>query len=167
MIVVVRPWKLPSATMIFARSAAHALHAVAPGAGDLDARLDGLGARVHRQHHVFAGERGERRRERPELVVVERAARERDAVELGLGRRDERRMPVAEVDGRVRGEAVEVAAALDVGDPGALGRRDDDRERVVVVRERASSTAMRVGGRAGGGRDVGRVVIGAAPGCST
>jgi hypothetical protein len=48
-IVVVRPWKLPSATMMRARPG-DALDAVAPGAGDLDAGLDGLGAGVHRQH---------------------------------------------------------------------------------------------------------------------
>ena len=36
--VVVRPWKLPAATMILARSVGHALDLVAPLAGDLDAR---------------------------------------------------------------------------------------------------------------------------------
>ena len=59
MIVVVRPWKLPAMTTMFAASGGHALHPVAPGARDLDGRLDGLGAGVHRQHHVLAAERGE------------------------------------------------------------------------------------------------------------
>ena len=67
----------------------HALHPVAPRAGDLDARLDGLGARVHRQHHVLAAERRELGDERAEPVVVEGAARERDAVELLARGRDE------------------------------------------------------------------------------
>src|SRR5690349_8900252 len=51
-----------------------ALHLVAPPAADLDGRLDGLGAGVHRQDEVLAGQAGERLRERPELVVVERPA---------------------------------------------------------------------------------------------
>ncbi len=65
----------------------HALHPVAPRARDLDAGLDGLGAGVHRQHHVLAAERGELGDERAEPVVVERAARERDALELLAARR--------------------------------------------------------------------------------
>ena len=55
-------------------------------------------------------------------------------------------MAVPEVHRRVGGEAVEVASPLDVGDPGALRGRDDDGQRVVVVRER------RVFDRDGGGR---------------
>ena len=37
------------------------LRAVTPLARELDRRLDGLGARVHRQRHVHAGERAELR----------------------------------------------------------------------------------------------------------
>ena len=97
-----------------------ALDAVAPRARDLDAGLDGLGAGVHRQHEVLAAQLGERRGEDAELVVVVRAARERQAVELLLRGGEDRRMPVAEVQRRVGGEQVEVALALDVGDPRAL-----------------------------------------------
>ena len=57
-------------------------HLVAPLAGHLDAALDGLGAGVHRQHHVLAAQLGERGANGAELVVVERAAGERDPVEL-------------------------------------------------------------------------------------
>ena len=69
-----------------------ALDAVAPRARDLDAGLDGLGAGVHRAAQVLAAELRERGGERAELVVVERAAGERQAVELLLRGRDERRM---------------------------------------------------------------------------
>ena len=86
-IVVVRPWKLPSQTMIVARPGRDALDLVAPLAGGLDRGLDRLGAGVHRQHAVLAAQRGEVARERPELVVGERAARERHAVELRRARR--------------------------------------------------------------------------------
>jgi hypothetical protein len=113
----------------------HALHAIAPRAGDLHRGLDRLGARIHGQHHVFAGERGERLGERAESVVVERAARECDAVELFLGGGDEHLIAVAEVHGRVGRKAVEVSLALDVRDPSAFTRRNHNGERVVVVRE--------------------------------
>ena len=150
-----------------ARLRGDALDPVAPGAGDLDAGLDGLGARVHRQHHVLAARASASAvDERAELVVVERAARERDAVELLARGRDEPRVAVPEVHRRVRGEAVEVAPAVDVGHPGAVARRDDDRQRVVVVGgvlvlerrwPRVATVVVAVG----------RGVIAAAPGCST
>ena len=44
------------------------------------------------------------------------------------------RVAVAEVERGVAGQQVEEAAAVDVGHPGALGVRDDHRQRVVVVR---------------------------------
>ena len=56
----------------------------------------------------------------------------RSSCSLGAG--DEARVPVPEVERRVAGEAVEVAAAVDVGDPGALAVGEHDRQRVVVVR---------------------------------
>ena len=112
-----------------------ALHAVAPGARDLDAGLDRFGAGVHRQHEVLAAQLGERRGEDAELVVVVRAARERQASELLLRGGEDRRMPVAEVQGGVGGEQVEVALALDVGHPRALALGDHDGQRVVVVRD--------------------------------
>ncbi len=110
-----------------------ALHPVAPRACHLDAGLDGLGAGVHRQDEVLAAEVGEGRREGAEAVVVVRAAGEGEAVELLLRGGEERRMPVAEVQGRVGREQIEVALALDVGHPRALAAGDDDRQRVVVV----------------------------------
>ena len=121
MIVVVRPWKLLCATMMLRLAGRHALDVGAPLAGDLDAALDGLGAAVHRQHHVLAAQLGQRRAERAEPVGVERAADQRDGVELGVRGGDDLGVAVAEVHRRVGGQAVQVAAALDVGDPGALG----------------------------------------------
>ena len=85
--------------------------------------LDGLGAGVHRQHHVLAAQLGELRAERAELVVVERAAGEGEPVELRLAAAISVRVAVAEVERRVAGQHVEVAVALDVGDPGAFGAR--------------------------------------------
>ena len=69
-----------------------------------------------------------------EAVVVERPAGEREPVQLRLGGGDERRVAVAEVERRVRAQAVEVAAALDVVHPASLAALDDHRQRVVVVR---------------------------------
>ena len=76
---------------------------------------------------------GELSGERPELVVAEGAACERDAIELVVRGGDELRMAVAEVQRRVGGERVEVAPAAVVADPAALGADDRDRQRVVVV----------------------------------
>ena len=90
---------------------------VAPLAGHLERGLDGLGARVHGQDHVHAAERGELLGERAEQVVVERAAGQREAVELRLGGGDEARVAVAEVQRAVAGEHVEVAATVDVRRP--------------------------------------------------
>ncbi len=111
----------------------HALDPVRPRARDLDAGLDRFGAGVHRKHEVLLAQPRERLGELREPVVVEGPAREREAPEL-LGRGgDESRMPVAEVEGRVGGQQVEVALALDIRHPRALGARDDDRKRVVVA----------------------------------
>ena len=114
-----------------------ALDLVPPLARHLDGRLDRLGAGVHRQHEVGAAQVGEFVAERPELVVQERPAGERDPVELVAGGRDQGRVPVAEVECGVPGQAVQVPPAVDVGDPGALGVGDDDRQRMVVVRREA------------------------------
>ena len=132
----------------------HALDLVAPPPRRLDRRLDGLGAGVHRQHELLAGERREVAAERAEPVAVEGAARQGEPVELAARRGDERRVQVAEVEGGVAGEGVEVAAALDVRDPGALGVGDDDGQRAVVARHpvlRQGDVLVRggAGGRAG------------------
>ena len=111
-----------------------ALDLVAPLAAHLDRGLDGLGAGVHRQDHVLAGELGERLRERPELVVVERAAGQRQPAELLAGDLDQARVAVPEVERGVAREAVEVALAVDVGHPRAVAGREHHGQRVVVVR---------------------------------
>ena len=41
---------------------------------------------------------------------------------------------MAEVQGRIAGQEVEVPLAVDIGHPGPFGLGDHDRERVVVVR---------------------------------
>ena len=76
--------------------------------------------------------------EGPELVVVEGTAGEREPLDLGVAAADQTRVAVSEVERRVGGEHVEVARPLDVGDPGALGLREDDGQRMVVV----SATAV-------------------------
>ena len=86
-----------------------ALDLVAPLAGDLDRGLDGLGAGVHRQHEVLAAQVAERGAEVGELVVDERAAGQRQPVELGVRGGDQRGVAVAEVERRVAGQQVEVA----------------------------------------------------------
>ena len=104
----------------------HALDLVAPLARRLDRRLDSLGAGVHRQHELLAGEGGQVAAEGAELVAVEGAARQGEPFELLPCRADEGRVQVPEVEGRVAGERVEIAPSGDVGDPGALGALDDD-----------------------------------------
>ena len=128
-IVVVRPWKLPRQTTIFARSGRDPLDLVAPLPGRLDRGLDRLGAGVHRQHPLRASRARRGPAELAEPVVAEGAAGQRQPVELLAGGRDEPRVAVAEVERRVGGERVEVAAPVDVLDPGALAAADDHRQR--------------------------------------
>ena len=87
-----------------------ALDLVAPLAADLDRGLDGLGAGVHRQDHVLAGQAAQRLGEAAELVVEEGAAGQRQAPELLARDRDEALVGVAEVEGGVARQAVEEAA---------------------------------------------------------
>ena len=115
----------------------HALDLVPPLASGLDRGLDGLRAGVHQQRHVHLAQLSEVAQERTHLVVVERAARERDAIQLLLGRRDQLGMSVTEVQRRVRRQHVQVPSAFDIGHPATLGFGDDDGQRVIVVRRRA------------------------------
>ena len=74
------------------------------------------------------------------LVSVTRSSCSRAA-------RDQVRVSMSEVQRRVGGEHVEVAAALDVGDPGALGVGDHDGQGMVVVRAVAVDEPDQVRGR--------------------
>ena len=109
------------------------LHAVPPGASNLHGRLHCFSARIHRQYHVFVRQLCEGVHKRAELVVVKRAARQSDSIELGFRRRDEDLVAVTEVHRRVGCEAVEVTAAVDIRHPGALTVINHNLQRVVVV----------------------------------
>ena len=65
---------------------------------------------------------------------MERAARQRQPLELLARGGDRARVAVAEVQRGVAGEAVEVATAVDVGDPGAVAFVQHDGQRVIGVR---------------------------------
>ena len=112
----------------------NAFHAIAPLARELDGRLDGLGARVHRQRHVDARERAKLVEERAHLIVVHGTRRQRETPRLLDERRDDARMPVPVVQRRVRADAVEVPAPFHVPDPNAFAAADDDRQRRVIRR---------------------------------
>ena len=71
--VIVRPWKLLAKTRISAWPSGHALDLEGPLAGGLDGGLDRLGAGVHREELVEAGELAELLVEGAELVVAEGA----------------------------------------------------------------------------------------------
>ena len=134
----------------------HALDVVAPLAGHLDRGLHRLRAGVHGQHPVHPGQRRQVPAERAELVVVEGPAGQGHPVELVAGRLQQHRVPVPEVESGVPRQAVEVAAAVHVGHPGALGLRDHHRQRVVVVRHVPAREAEVLLG-AGGGRTAPRL----------
>ena len=134
-IVVVRPWKLPFATTMVAASGTMPLTRYAHARATLMPVSTASAPVFMGSTRSLPQSRASASANRPELVVVVRPAGERDAPEL-LGRGgEERRMPVAEVQRRVGGQQVEVALALDIGHPRALGAGDHDRERVVVVRD--------------------------------
>jgi hypothetical protein len=113
----------------------HAFDVGAPLAGHLDAALDCLGAAVHRQHHVFAAQRGKGSAEASQCLGVKRPADECDQIQLCVGGGDDFRVAMSEVHRRVRRQTIQVTPTLDVGDPHALGMRGHHRQRRVVVRE--------------------------------
>ncbi len=126
----------------------HALDPVGPLAGHLHRRLDGLGAGVHRQHHLGARQLGQFPAERAELVVVERARRQRHPVELLPRGPHQLGVPVAEVQRRVPGQEVQVVPAVHIGDPRALSLGEHDGQRVVGVGAPALVEVDQVGGAA-------------------
>ena len=67
----------------------HSLDLVAPFAGDLDARLDGLGTGVHRQHHLLADQGRQPLGERRESIMVEGARGQCHPLQLLAGSREQ------------------------------------------------------------------------------
>lgn len=124
---------------------------VAPSADEFDGGLDRLGARVHEKDLLVVGRLAKIAREVAELVVVEGAGAQSQAVELLLGGGDDAGVTVAEVDGAVAGEEVEVSVAFGVPDVDALASGDDDGHGGVVV-----SGVEIVGAHEGGGFGTGR-----------
>jgi hypothetical protein len=115
----------------------HALDDVPPAPGQLQRGLDRLGAGVHRQHEVLAAQVGQLAGERPELVVAEGSAGQRQPVELGPRRPDQAGVTVPEVERRVGRQHVEVAAALIVDHPRPLPLHQRHRQRGVVGGDRS------------------------------
>ena len=99
------------------------LEAVAPASRRLDGGFDRLGAGVHRQRHVEAGDLDEALQERPEQLGVIGAAGDREPAGLLHHGLQDARMPVAEADGRIGAHHVEIAPAVRVGHPDALRLR--------------------------------------------
>ncbi len=112
-----------------------ALDVVAPTPRGLDRGLDAFGAGVHRQHHVLAAQLGELGAERVELVVAERAARQREPIELRVRGRE----PAA------GGGARSSAPSTRRGSRGSGGRRR--RRPTRRRRRRASRAGARSSGR--------------------
>ena len=111
----------------------HLLDLISPLAGDLDGRLDRLGARVHGEDHVEAEGVADLLGPDGEDVIVEGARTEGDAASL-LGKGlDQLWVTVALVDGTVGREEIEVVLALGIPHVYTLGPSEDDGQRVVVV----------------------------------
>ena len=152
--------------MMFALARGNALDVGTPLAGDFEAALHGFGARVHRQHHVFAAQLGKRGAERTETVGMERTADQRDGVELGVGRRGDLGVAVTEVDRRIGGQAIQVAPAVDIGDPRTLGACRHHGQRRIVMR-RMPFHQVRWRPRFFGPGRASRMVMETPPMCST
>jgi hypothetical protein len=106
---------------------------VPPFAGNLDGRLDRLGARVHGHDHVEAKELGHELGKAREDVVVEGARAQRQGRRLLDQGLDELRVAVALVDGRVRRQEIQVLSTLGVPDRRPRRPGKDHRQGVVVV----------------------------------
>lgn len=88
-----------------------------PLAGDPKTALHRFSIRVHWQHHVFAAQLGKRGAQRPESVGMQGPIQQGDGVDLGMSRGGARGVAMAKVDRRVRSQPVQVAQAVDIGDP--------------------------------------------------
>ena len=109
------------------------LDLVSPLARRFDSGLDSLGAGVHGQGHVEAGQFVQVFIEQRQLVVAEGARGERHLVSLLDQSLQDAGMAVPLIHRGIGCQAVEVALALDVVDPHAFGTFNDDIERVIVV----------------------------------
>lgn len=115
----------------------NAFGAVAPAAGGLDGGFDGFRAGVHRQCAAECGEVAQPFEEGAEPVGVEGAGDDGEALCLRGERGDQARMRMTVADGGVGTHHVEIAVALDIPDPDALGVREHDGQRRVVVGAKA------------------------------
>ena len=131
---IVRPWKLPEAGDDLRLVRGHALDRVGPLPRRLDGGLDSFGAGIHRQRHVLAGELAGAGQERAELVRVERARNDAECRHLLLDEAHEPWMRMAVAHRRIGAHHVEVALAILVPDIGAFAPRQDDGQRMVIVR---------------------------------
>ena len=111
-----------------------ALDFVAPLARGLDRRFNCLGAGVHREDHVEAGEVVEILAEQRQLLVAKRARGQSDFAGLLLEGAKNLGVAVSLIDCRIGGETVEITLPFDVIDPHALGALNHDVERVIIVR---------------------------------
>ena len=131
--LIVRPWKLLCATMILACPAGTPLTSVP----HLRATLMPLSTA---SAPLFIGSTMSLPHSRPATAQNGPSRSEWNARLTSVtasswrARRDDLGVAVAEVHRRVRGQAVQVAAALDVGDPRTLGAGGHHRQRRVVVR---------------------------------
>ena len=112
----------------------NAFNFVAPFARGFQRGFDGFGAGIHGQCFVEAGQIVEILIKKRKLLIAESARGKRHLLcLLGEGTHNAG-MAVALVDGGIRGQAIEIAAAFNVVYPNAIGAFNDDIKRVVVVR---------------------------------
>ena len=111
----------------------HLFDLVGPLPRNLDSRLDGLGARVHGQHHVVAKGLPDLLGPDGEDVIVKGPRAQRQPPYLLCERLYQLGVAVALVDGAVGRQEVDVALALRVPHVDALAAGEDDGDGVVVM----------------------------------
>ena len=133
-IAVVRPWKLFEKTMISAAIGGDTFDAIAPAARKFDRGFDRLGSGVHRQRTFKAADLGELFQKAPQAIVAQGSRGQRDLRRLIDQGREDAGVAMPLVDRGIRADTVEIAPAVDVVEPDALGAVDDQIQRRVVVR---------------------------------
>ncbi|CRE19531.1 Uncharacterised protein [Bordetella pertussis] len=111
----------------------HAARLVAPFAHRLERRLDRLGAAVHGQHLVRAGQARQVFVQGRQLVMAEGPRGQRQPLRLLDHRGQDARMAMPLVDRRVGGQAIQVAPPRRVVQPDPAAARQHHIERLVVV----------------------------------
>ena len=111
-----------------------ALHLISPLARCLDRGLNRLRTRVHRKHHIEAGQIVKLFTKQRKLLVAKCAGSERDFLSLLFQSLQDLGVTMPLVDRGIRGQAIKITPPLDVIHPYSFRALDHHIERMIRMR---------------------------------